>query len=173
MNCGCGTLSVAYGDSSPRGGACARSAPTSPYGRGGTAQAVTERVWRVMTNRQERFIREYVVDLCASKAARRAGYSCKSARSIGCRLLKLPQIQRKVAEAMEQETQDAALRREQVIAELKAVAFSKASDASGAELKVAQKLKALELLGKHLGLFEGLGARELPRVEIREDIGNS
>ena len=130
---------------------------TSPYGRGGTAEAVTERVWRVMTNRQERFIREYVVDLCASKAARRAGYSVRSARSIGCRLLKKAEVQRKVQEAMEQETQDAALRREQVIAELKAVAFSKASDASGAELKVAQKLKALELLGKHLGMFDGTG----------------
>ena len=126
-----------------------------------------------MTARQERFIREYLVDLCGAKAARRAGYSIKNARSIGCRLLKKDEIQREVARAMELETKDAALRREQVIEELKVVAFAKASDASGAELKVAQKLKALELLGKHLGLFEGIGARQLPKVEIREDIGNS
>ena len=126
-----------------------------------------------MTGRQERFVREYLVDLCAAKAARRAGYSIKNARSIGCRLLKKEEIQRKVAQAMELETKDAQLRREQVIEELKAVAFAAASDASGAELKVAQKLKALELLGKHLGLFEGIGARQLPKVEIREDIGNS
>ena len=126
-----------------------------------------------MTARQERFIREYLVDLCGAKAARRAGYSIKNARSIGCRLLKKDEIQREVARAMELETKDAALRREQVIEELKVVAFAKASDAAGAELKVAQKLKALELLGKHLGLFEGIGARQLPKVEIREDIGNS
>ena len=126
-----------------------------------------------MTARQERFIREYLVDLCGAKAARRAGYSPKNARSIGCRLLKHPEIQRKVAVALEEEKEDTLLRREQVIGELKAVAFGKASDASGAELKVAQKLKALELLGKHLGLFEGVGARNLPKVEIREDIGNS
>ena len=125
-----------------------------------------------MTGRQERFVREYLVDLCASKAARRAGYSYKNARSIGCRLLKREDVQREVAKAMDAEKQDAALRREQVIEELKAVAFAKASDSSGAELKVAQKLKALELLGKHLGLFEGIGARQLPKVEIREDIGN-
>ena len=125
-----------------------------------------------MTARQERFIREYLVDLCASKAARRAGYSVKNARSIGCRLLKREDIQREVAKAMETEKQDTALRREQVIEELKTVAFGAASDASGAELKVAQKLRALELLGKHLGLFEGIGARQLPKVEIREDIGN-
>ena len=125
-----------------------------------------------MTARQERFIREYLVDLCASAAARRAGYSCKSARSIGCRLLKREDVKKEVAAAMETEKQDTALRREQVLEELKTVAFGAASDASGAELKVAQKLKALELLGKHLGLFEGIGARQLPKVEIREDIGN-
>ena len=123
-----------------------------------------------MTGRQERFIREYLVDLCAAAAARRAGYTPKSARSIGCRLLKDPEIRRKVAVAMEQEKEENTLRREQVLQELKAVAFAPASDASGAELKVAQKLKALELLGKHLGLFEGIGARQLPKVEIREDV---
>ena len=123
-----------------------------------------------MNIRQEMFVREYLVDLCASKAARRAGYSPKNARSIGCRLLKHPEIQRKVALAMELEKEDTALRREQVLEELKTVAFAPASDASGAELKVAQKLKALELLGKHLGLFEGVGARQLPKVEIREDL---
>ena len=126
-----------------------------------------------MTARQERFVREYLVDLCAAKAARRAGYSYKNARSIGCRLLKREDVQREVALAMEKEKEDCSLRREQVLQELQAVAFAAASDASGAELKVAQKLKALELLGKHLGLFEGIGARNLPKVEIREDIGNS
>ena len=124
-----------------------------------------------VTARQERFIREYLVDLCAAAAARRAGYSPKSARCIGCRLLKVPQIQREVASAIEAQKEDTALRREQVLAELQAVAFGNASDASGAELKVAQKLRALELLGKHLGLFEGIGARQLPKVEIKEDIG--
>ena len=124
-----------------------------------------------MTPRQERFIREYLVDLCGAAAARRAGYSPKSARYIGCRLLKVPEIQMEVARAMEQQSKDAQVRREQVLQELKAVAFGEASDAAGAALKVAQKLRALELLGKHLGLFEGIGARQLPRVEIKEDIG--
>ena len=123
-----------------------------------------------MTRRRERFIEEYLVDLCGAAAARRAGYSPKSARHIACRLLKNQEIRRKVAEAMEQEKENTALRREQVIRELQVVAFAKASDASGAEVKVAQKLRALELLGKHLGLFEGLGARQLPKVEIREDL---
>ena len=125
-----------------------------------------------MTGRQERFLREYLVDLCGAAAARRAGYSPKGARSAAYRLLQMPEIQRKVAVAIEKEKEDSQLRREQVIQELRSVAFAEASDATGAEVKVAQKLRALELLGKHLGLFEGLGARELPKVEILEDIGN-
>ena len=124
-----------------------------------------------MTARQERFVREYLVDLCGAAAARRAGYSPHGARNAAYRLLQIPEIRGKVAMAMEQEKEDTLLRREQVIEELKSVAFAPASDASGAELKVAQKLKALELLGKHMGLFEGLGARVLPKVEIKEDIG--
>ena len=65
-----------------------------------------------MTGRQERFVREYLVDLCAARAARRAGYSVKNARSIGCRLLKREDVQREVAKAMDAEKQDAALRRD-------------------------------------------------------------
>ena len=123
-----------------------------------------------MNLRQERFIREYLVDLCGAAAARRAGYASAGARNTAYRLLQNPEIRRKVAQAMELEKEDTALRREQVLEELKVVAFAPASDASGAELKVAQKLRALELLGKHMGLFEGLGARVMPKVEIREDV---
>ena len=60
----------------------------------------------------------------------------------------------------------AAVSREKVVAALAQIAFEEP------EAKLSERMKALELLGKHLGLFEGLGARELPRVEIREDIGN-
>ena len=123
-----------------------------------------------MTVKQERFVREYLVDLNGAAAARRTGYTPNSANRAASRLLKIPEIQRKVAMAMELEKNETGLRREQVIAELRTVAFAEASDSSGADVKVAQKLRALELLGKHLGLFEGVGARQLPKVEIREDI---
>ncbi|MGK2871587.1 MAG: terminase small subunit [Alphaproteobacteria bacterium] len=42
---------------------------------------------RILTSRQERFVSEYLIDLNASAAATRAGYSPKTAHSSGPRLL--------------------------------------------------------------------------------------
>ena len=40
-------------------------------------------------------------------------------------------------------------------------------------MKMTSKLKALELLGKHLGLFEGNGGKEPAQVKILEDVPDS
>ncbi len=45
-----------------------------------------------MTQMQEVFAREYLIDLNATNAALRAGYSNKTARSIGCENLTKPDI---------------------------------------------------------------------------------
>jgi len=47
---------------------------------------------------QARFCREFLVDLVATKAAERAGYSPPSAASQACELLKQPKIQDRIAE---------------------------------------------------------------------------
>ena len=59
---------------------------------------------------------------------------------------------------------------QRVVQELEAVAFGPGSDAAGAEVKMASKLKALELLGKHLGLFESGREKDSQPVTIIEDI---
>ena len=45
-----------------------------------------------LTARQERFCREYIIDYNATKAAVRAGYSEKTAKSIGSENLTKPDI---------------------------------------------------------------------------------
>ena len=45
-----------------------------------------------MTAKQTRFVEEYLVDLCAAGAARRAGYSERTARTIGAENLTKPDI---------------------------------------------------------------------------------
>lgn len=52
-----------------------------------------------MTPKQERFVAEYLVDLNATQAAIRAGFSEKTAYSAGSRLLKDVEVASRIAEA--------------------------------------------------------------------------
>jgi phage terminase small subunit len=51
-----------------------------------------------LTDKQQRFVDEYLIDLNATQAAIRAGYSEKTADVIGCENLGKPNIAQKIAE---------------------------------------------------------------------------
>jgi len=51
-----------------------------------------------LTDKQEMFCREYLIDLNATQAAIRAGYSEKTARASGCENLTKPDIQSRISE---------------------------------------------------------------------------
>lgn len=55
-----------------------------------------------LSAKQKRFVEEYAVDCNASAAARRAGYSQKTAKETGYRLLRQPHIANAVQEKMKQ-----------------------------------------------------------------------
>jgi phage terminase small subunit len=66
-----------------------------------------------MDPRHRRFVLEYIQDLDATAAARRAGYSPRSAKNTGYRLMQRPEIQQAIAEAqadLERELIDSAER---------------------------------------------------------------
>lgn len=104
-----------------------------------------------MTEKQRRFAEEYLVDMNAAEAARRAGYKGKST---GSHLLGELEVRRAVEDGIRRRAERSVVRQENVLRELAEVAFGEASDESGARVKFASKLRALELLGKHLGIFE-------------------
>ena len=52
-----------------------------------------------LTPKQQRFVEEYLIDLNATQAAIRAGYSEKTAHSIGAENLIKPEIQKAIADA--------------------------------------------------------------------------
>ncbi len=54
-----------------------------------------------LTPKQQRFVEEYLIDLNATQAAIRAGYSKKTAYSVGHENLKKPEIQKAIQEALQ------------------------------------------------------------------------
>lgn len=76
-----------------------------------------------LNERQQLFVREYLVDLNATQAAIRAGYSVKTAGSQGFDLLKKPEIQEMVQAAYQKRAEKVELSAEQVLREIKLAAF--------------------------------------------------
>lgn len=139
-----------------------------------------------LSEKQKRFVQEYLVDLNATAAARRAGYSAKTAEVIGYENLRKPQIAAEIKKQQVKQQAKLEITQERVLQELAAIAFANGTDfvtvtatglldvkptskipkeklpaiagikynQLGVEVKLHDKVKALELLGKHLGVFD-------------------
>lgn len=77
-----------------------------------------------LTPRQSAFVAEYLVDLNATQAAIRAGYSAKGADVTGSKLLVIPKVAAAVAEAKAARAEKTGITQERVLAELELLAFS-------------------------------------------------
>lgn len=77
-----------------------------------------------LTPKQARFVAEYLIDLNASQAAERAGYSKKTAYSQGERLLKNAEITKAVSDGKAKQLEAADLSAVRVLEELRRLAFS-------------------------------------------------
>jgi phage terminase small subunit len=117
-----------------------------------------------LTAKQATFVREYLVDKNATQAAVRSGYSPKTAESQGSRLLRNAKVAEAVAAGVDKQAERTGITADRVLEELAKIAFVSLTprdeddedeeDANLALLvRVPDKLKALELLGKHLRLF--------------------
>ena len=104
-----------------------------------------------LTKKQKRFVDEYLVDLNAAAAARRAGYSEKTARSLGQENLTKPDIQEALTERMKDRQERTEISQDWVVNNLKKIAERSIEHDEAPYMQAANK--ALELLGKHLGMF--------------------
>ena len=95
------------------------------------------------------------MDLNATQAAIRAGYSIKTATKIASENLTKPDIQEAVQAALKAREKRTEVTQDYVIAKLREIAEKDASDGPDSDLKYSSKIKALELLGKHVGAFDG------------------
>lgn len=77
-----------------------------------------------MTDKQQRFVEEYLVDLNATQAAIRAGYSADTAKEIGYENLTKPHIQSAVAVAQKKRSERTQVTADMVVKELARIGFS-------------------------------------------------
>jgi len=154
---------------------------------------------RELTPKQQAFVENYLIDLNATQAAIRAGYSAKTAYSIGEENLRKPEIQGVIEQAKKEREQRTEITADRVLKELAKIAFTDIKDfmefgpeeatvidnesgepvkliraavqvkpssqvdgsvlaevsqtRDGIKVKPHDKMKALELIGRHLAMF--------------------
>ena len=141
-----------------------------------------------LSQKKKRFIEEYLIDLNATQAAIRAGYSPDTANEQGSQNLAKLSVRNEIDKAIAERSKRTGVNADRVVRELAKIAFSKATDiidfrdgtllpdindddlaviqsvkvktstsdtgeSTEREIKLADKLKALELLGRHLGIY--------------------
>lgn len=104
-----------------------------------------------MTPKQNAFVREYLVDLNATQAAIRAGYSKRTAHVIGHENLTKPEIAMTIEAAMNERAKRTEITADYVLEGIRDTI--ERCRGEGAAFNPAQALKGFELLGKHLKLF--------------------
>jgi phage terminase small subunit len=141
-----------------------------------------------LTPKQELFIKEYLVDLNATQAYLRAGYNVSEsvAKANASRLLTNANVARAIAEASQKRADKLELTAEWVLENLKNVAvrcqqaepvmvfdYSTKEMVKTGEYQFDSKgaNRALELIGKHLGIFENrLNLTGSVGVKIVDDV---
>lgn len=81
-----------------------------------------------MTKKQKRFVEEYLIDLNATQAAIRAGYSPHTAKDIGCENLAKPNIAAAISQAMAERSRRTGINQDRVLQELARIGFAKITD---------------------------------------------
>ena len=135
-----------------------------------------------MTGKQNVFVQEYLKDMNATQAAIRAGYSAHTAYSIGQRLLSNVEISQAIDAAMSERSERAKLTADYVLQNLHEIAQrcmqkspvmvkgEQAIDDEGRHMwtfDAKNALRALELIGKHMGMFSDKNRQQ---EETPEDV---
>lgn len=106
-----------------------------------------------MTRKQQRFADEYLVDLNGTRAYKAAYPSVKrdeTARANASRLLTNANVQSYIQERMKDRQERTQIDQDRVLREVSEIAFDRESE----KITTKDRLRALQLLGRHLGLFD-------------------
>lgn len=81
-----------------------------------------------MTKKQKRFVEEYLIDLNATQAAIRAGYSSVTAEQIGYQLLQKTSVSNEISKAMAERSKRTGINQDRVLQELARIGFANITD---------------------------------------------
>lgn len=137
-----------------------------------------------LTKKQQRFCDEYLIDMNATQAAIRAGYSKKTAYAMGAENLKKPQIRGLIDEILAKKSKDVVASQDEILAYLTGVVRGEETGMTlvgvgqGAQVvrqekpTLAERTKAAELLGKRYGLFvDKQEVKQTGVIQFVDDIG--
>lgn len=125
-----------------------------------------------LTDKQQRFVQEYLIDLNATQACIRAGYSENTAKQMGSENLSKPDVQAEIEKARSKTSNKLEITRERVLQEIAGIAFEEIKGLADPDLNLpsySDKNSALEKLSKHLGLFEQDNSQKAPTIIISKD----
>lgn len=157
-----------------------------------------------LNEKQQRFCDEYLIDLNATQAAIRAGYSVRTAKAIGSKLLTKVDVQSYISTKRKNISDRNDNLAQRVIDELSKLAFSNMKDyvnggnnvleikhldddktaavagvktklgddgSTWTEIKLHDKVSALEKLGRHLGIFERDNKQQTNNITFKVGFG--
>lgn len=142
---------------------------------------------RELTPKQKRFVEEYLIDLNATQAAIRAGYSPKTARQIGDENLSKPDIREAINERMKSKDEETIAKQDEVLRYLTAVMrgeieeecvvvesigdFQSRAKIINKQVAPKDRNKAAELLAKRYGLLtDNMNVTASMLVQIVDDV---
>ena len=117
-----------------------------------------------INSRQLAFINEYVKTLNATQSAIRAGYSKNGARVQGHRLLNTPHIKERIDKGLKMRADEGKVVTDLIRTHLTELALD-------SNILPKDRLKALDLLGRYRGMWNGEGERNTPthiKVTLKE-----
>lgn len=116
-----------------------------------------------MTGKQIRFCEEYLIDFNATQAAKRAGYSEKTAYSMGAENLRKPEILNYIEKRKKELKEQTEIKLDNIIDEACKIGFA---DIDLSKVRPADKIKALETIARLLGLDEQSEDRRLTQLDM-------
>ena len=122
-----------------------------------------------LNRRQKAFANYYLECGNATEAARKAGYSEKTAYSIGAENLKKPEISAYIAERMQPIEKDSIASADEVLAFFSSVMRGEIMDQGGLDPAISDRLNAGKELMKRHAAAESAGDRNAAKITIREN----